>query len=424
MSQPSSSNNSDVRPLIVGIDWADREHVACIIDDNRRAVTQTFQHDPEAIAQWIEKLKRQFPNRILQIAIEQSRGALVHALQGVDGVELYPINPKQLARFRDAVYPSGKKSDPQDAELIAMFLLNHRPQLRRLQPDTPETRNLAYLVELRRKLVDERKSLSLRLISTLKLYFPLLLTLFADKITSELVLQLLKRWPSLTELKRAHPKSLRSFLQQHGISNEDRQTKLIESVRSAAPLTKDPVIIGTHSLYVQAVAQQIAHLNQAVAAFDDKLRTAVATHPDECLFRALPGAGDVFVPRLIAAFGSNRERYESAEEIQNSSGIAPITKESGKSRTVSKRIACSKFLRQTFHEFADQARRWSSWARAFYNLKKSQGMKHQAAVRALAYKWIRIIFRLWKDNAIYSESQYVQHLRDKNSPLIPFLDTI
>jgi hypothetical protein len=88
-------------------------------------------------------------------------------------------------------------------------------------------------------------------------------------------------------------------------------------------------------------------------------------------------------------------RYESAEELQNLSGIAPVTVQSGRSRRVQRRRACPKFLRQTFHEIADHARRWSWWSRARHEQKRAAGMKQQAAVRPLAYKWIRIIFRLW-----------------------------
>lgn len=422
MNQPLSPDKTSLTPLIVGLDWADSEHVACVLADQLAPAIQTFQHDPQVIADWIGQLQRRYPLRLICIALEQSRGALVHALQFLEGVQLYPINPKQLARFREALYPSGRKSDPVDAELIARLLLNHREQLRLWKPDDAITRELAYLVEFRRKLVDERKSLELRLQATLKLYFPLILTLFKQGLLGDLVLDLLQRWPSLTEIKRPHLVTLREFFRKHGISRDQEQTTLIESIRSATPLTKDGALIHTHALYVQAIARQIRELNQSIAEFDARLKSVVATHPDQSLFRALPGAGDVLVPRLIAAFGSDRDRYQSAEEIQTYSGIAPITKQSGKSRHVSKRIACPKFLRQTFHEFADQARRWSPWSRAYYNLKKSQGMKHQAAVRTLAFKWIRILFRLWKSKSLYSEEQYIKHLVLKRSPLVPLLN--
>ena len=207
------------------------------------------------------------------------------------------------------------------------------------------------------------------------------------------------------------------------MKNHDQQTKFLDTVRTATPLTKDDALIQPRAMYVKSLAQQIRDLNSAIAEFDEELQKLAAAHPDQELFRSLPGAGDALVPRLIAAFGSDREKYTSAEQMQNHSGIAPITRQSGKSKHVCKRLACPKFLRQTFHEFADHARKWSSWSKAFYKMKRDTGMKHHAAVRALAYKWIRIIFRLWQNRELYSEQQYLQQLTKTNSPIIPFLET-
>jgi len=127
--------------------------------------------------------------------------------------------------------------------------------------------------------------------------------------------------------------------------------------------------------------------------------------------------------RLIAAFGSDRDRYHSAEEVQCYSGIAPVTRRSGKTLHVSSRYACPKFLKQTFHEFADHARKWSRWSAAYYRQKREAGCKHQAAVRALAFKWIRIMFRLWKTHSTYDETRYIQQLKQTNSPLVKYLET-
>ena len=420
MSHQLSSATPDHPPVIVGIDWADREHDACVIDDNNGKV-QTFKHDPDAIADWFEQLHKKYPDRPILIAIEQSRGALVHALQDTKGLIIYPINPKQLARYREALYPGGGKNDTVDAQLLAMFLANHRQQLRPWKPDDVETRKLDHLSELRRKLVEQRKCLCLQLLGTLKLYFPLVVTLFEKSLSSDLVIDLLKQWPCLAELKKPHPKTLREFFREHGIRDEERQTELVKTIRAASPLTTDPAIIQSYSIFVQSLARQIAETNRAITEFEDELKRVVAKHPDHELFHSLPGAGDALVPRLIAAFGSDRDRYSSASELQAYSGIAPITKQSGQACVVQQRYFCPKFLKQTFHEFADHARKWSTWSRAFYLLKRSKGMKHNAAVRALAFKWIRIIFSLWKSKEIYSEEKYLNQLRSKNSPLLAFI---
>lgn len=199
--QPQPAAAADVPTVIIGIDWADRQHVVCVIEPHGRAACHTLDQDPDDIADWVHELQQRFPGHTLAIALEQSRGALVHALLSFEGLRLYPINPKQLARFREAVYPAGGKDDPRDAELLARFLLHHRDQLRVWEPDSPETRRLAHLAELRRRLVDERKRVTLRLGSILKLYFPLIVTLFGKTLHGELVLDLLRRgprWPNST----------------------------------------------------------------------------------------------------------------------------------------------------------------------------------------------------------------------------------
>lgn len=423
MPKPESTSGTLSKELLIGIDWADSEHAVCLLTSDENPLHETVAQEPEAIAEWVTGLTRRFPGWRLQISLEQSRGALIYALMGFTEIQLYPVNPRQLASYRDAVFPSGAKDDPGDAELLARFLKHHRDQLRPWQPDSPETRRIAELVELRRKLVEERKRVVLQLTSSLKLYFPLVLALSGGSLFGELMLDLLLRWPTLEELKRVHPKTLRKFLAAHRLKNSDQQTEFINQVRSAVPLTKDRSLVEPRAKYVQALARQIQDLNQGIGVFDEELARVVVMHPDEKLFRSLPGAGDALVPRLIAAFGSDRERYESAEQMQAYSGIAPVTRRSGKSKSVVKRHACPKFLRQTFHEFADHARKWSRWSKAFYQMKRAAGVKHHAAVRALAYKWIRIIFRLWKTSTTYSETRYIEQLKAKNSPVIQFLET-
>ena len=122
--------------------------------------------------------------------------------------------------------------------------------------------------------------------------------------------------------------------------------------------------------------------------------------------------------------GSDPKRYENAAQIQSYSGIAPVTKQSGRMRTVQKRRACPHFIKQSFHEFADHARLYSGWSRAYYQLQRDRGKRHHAAVRALAYKWIRIIYHLWQTRQTYDETVYVRRLRERQSPVVKFLKAV
>jgi len=145
-------------------------------------------------------------------------------------------------------------------------------------------------------------------------------------------------------------------------------------------------------------------------------------HPDAGIFESFPGACDALAPRLLAAFGSDRRRLDGAGQMQRISGIAPVTIKSGKTiHGVRRRWACNKFLRQTFHEFAQHSLAKSAWAKAYYDMMRNRGVKHHAAVRALALKWIRIVYRCRKDRRPYNEVHYSQHLYQRRSPLRKFM---
>jgi transposase len=413
--------------LFVGIDWADQRHdLWWFTNDGQRCErVESIEQQPEAIAAWVKRLQKRFPQHRILVALEQSRGPLFVALAEFKSLELYPINPNQLANYRKAMFPSGAKSDQVDARLLAEFLQHacEKNQLRPWRPSDMATRRIGSLSEMRRKLVDQRKSQVLGLTSCLKLYFPQLLQLSPRGVDHELTLAIIRRWPTLQLLQREHPRTLRRFLAEHGIRNSQQQTEFIEAERAARPITHDKAILEPQARYAQSLAQMVRVLNESIAGYDQELKQLVAEHADGKIFHSINGAGDALVPRLIMAFGSNRDHYLDAESLQCYSGIAPITKQTGKTRHVDKRIGCPKFLRQTFHEFADSARKWSSWSRAYYDMKRSQGMNHHAAIRSLAYKWIRIMYRLWKDRTTYSEEAYLARLRQAGSPVIQFLKT-
>jgi len=143
----------------------------------------------------------------------------------------------------------------------------------------------------------------------------------------------------------------------------------------------------------------------------------VAEHPDRTIFASFPGAGRATVPRLIVAFGTCRERYQSAFEVECNSAIAPGHIASGKTDRVSVRHACQKFTRQTFQEFAGQTIPHRAWAKAYYQAHCHRPEQHHAAVRALAFKWIRILFRCWKDRRPYDEQLYLMSVRRRRGQL-------
>ena len=220
-----------------------------------------------------------------------------------------------------------------------------------------------------------------------------------------LVADLLKQWPDLQHLQRCHDGTLRKFFRQHHCG-EKLMGERIEAIRAAVPATNDPAVLEAGSMKARHLTQSIATLRDQITRLERRRDELVASHPDAPIFASFPGAGRATVPRLIAAFGTRRERYQSAFEVECDSGIAPVHIRSGKMDLVSIRRACQDFTRQTFHEFAGQTIPQCEWAKAYYRAHCHRPEQHHAAVRALAFKWIRILFRCWKDRKPYDEQLY------------------
>ena len=268
-----------------------------------------------------------------------------------------------------------------------------------------------------RRLVGDKNRISNRLTDALKQYFPDVLEWFQDKDTP-LFCDFLSRWPTLKHVKHARKATLQSFFHEHQVRSQPRIDERLRAIKSATPLTDDVAVIRPNQLLVLALVEQLRVTLQAIDRFDAEIATVSQTLPDYALFRALPGAGPAFAPRLLAAFGEQRERYQSAAEVQRYTGIAPVTESSGKKRWVHWRLQCPSFLRQTFVEWAGATIPRSFWAAAYYRQQRAKGSSHQAAVRALAFKWIRILYRCWLTSTPYDESTYLNALKRRGSPLL------
>ena len=405
----------------VGIDWADRKHDVCLQaagTAHRECFSLT--HTPEAIDAWVSTLRARFNGQPIAICLELNKGPLVSALRKYDFLVLFPLNPLTLARYREAFTPSRAKDDPTDAALQLELLLTHRDKLQPLTPQSPTMRALAQLVEHRRRVVGDKVRLTNRLTSTLKNYFPHVLQWLQEKDTP-IFCDFLRRWPTLKAVQLARRATLETFFRDHHGRSPEVIARRIQAIKSATPLTTDDGVIAPNALLVQTLVAQLRVTLQAIADFDIAIAQRAQSHPDFPLFQTLPGAGPVFASRLLVAFGEQRERYPSATALQKYAGIAPVTERSGKKSWVHWRLQCPKFLRQTFVEWAAESIRHSFWAQVYYQQQRDKGQTHQAAVRALAFKWIRILYRCWQERTPYDESTSLQALNRRGSSLIQHL---
>ena len=401
----------------VGIDWADAKHDICVqAAGNEDRAFDSIMHKPERIEAWARAMVQRFGGPIA-VAIELTKGPIVTALEKYDFFVIFPIDPKRLAKYREAFTPSGAKDDPTDAEFALDYLVRHPEKLTALTPQSVPMRKLMYLVQMRDRLKGDRSRWVNRLVQALKQYYPQVLDWFSQRNTV-VFCDFLNQWPTLKQAKRARKSKLETFFKAHHVRFARVIEERIEAIKAATPLTHDEAIITVHRLQVATLVAQLKLTIQALKEFDQEIAATVEQLPDYALlFSPLPGAAAVLAPRLLAAFGEDRARYPCAAEVQKHSGIAPVTKRSGQMEWVHWRWQCPKFLRQTFVEWAAQTINKSAWAGAYYRQQRAKGSSHQTAVRALAFKWIRILYRCWQDRTPYDESKYLEALRRSGSPL-------
>ena len=255
----------------------------------------------------------------------------------------------------------------------------------------------------------------------LKAYFPQVLQWFRDKETAVFA-DFVERWPTLAAAQRARRETLVAFFHAHNVR---KQPSSSDASRPSAPSARSPPTRPSSSppaLMVDSLAAAAARpVRWPSPASTTRSRGSAASLPDHKLFAVLPGAGPVFSRRACSPPSESAASASPTPPRSRSyAGIAPVTERSGNKHWVHWRWACPKFLRQSFVEWAAETVARSFWARAFYDSHRAKGASHNATIRALAFKWIRILFRCWVDRTPYDESRYLLALQKRHSPLLKF----
>jgi transposase len=405
------------RVALAGVDWGKSENVFVVRGKDGAVWRDRFPQTPQGVHLWAASLRSRYPEGKVAVALEQSRGALIYALSTYDFIELLTVHPSQTAAYRGVARPSGAKSDPIDADLIYDFVEKHSEKVRALPAVDALTRELTLLVEWRRKLVEQRTSLGQQLMETLGQYYPQALELMGER-NSPMSLDFILQWSTLEKLQRSRPATIRNFYTSHNCRSKKVIEQRLALIASAVALHTDAARISALSAIACSLASLVQSVSEQISELDRRIKELWASHPDYAVLDSFPGVGEVFGPRLAAALGTDRDRWD-ATTLSNFSGIAPLTEASGSTRWVHVRWACPKFIRQTFHEFAGSSIAQCGWAAAFYQRQRAAGKGHHSAVRALAFRWIRILVRCWKDRVPYDDARYTARLIAAHSPTAP-----
>lgn len=394
--------------VFVGIDWAEERHDVCVVDATGAVLWRhRIGHHPGGVQELREAIARVAPDPAeVAVGIETGRGLLVGALVDA-GYVVFPINPKAAERFRDRRAVSGRKDDRLDAEILAQAVRSDRASLRGLLPDSPEAVEIATLARDHANLTRQQTRLRNQLRAALLEYFPAAIGTVA--LDSHSGVAFLERYAEPEAAARLSVAQVGRFLRaQHANRDADAKARTIVERLRAPALRARPEIARAKARLVRMLCTQLLALHPAMQAYERELADLLKRHPEGELFLSFPGLGVILASRVLAGTGDNPARF--ATGYGSYAGTAPIVVQSGKRRVVKARVAAPKYFRDAAQQWADQARRWSPWAAAYYARHRARGHLHNESTRALADQLLRLLFDLRRIGVPYDEAAHLANV--------------
>ena len=390
-----------------GLDWARDDHAVSVVDARgRELVRHSVEHSAAGLAELVKVL---LGAGCREVAIERPDGPVVEALLGAD-ITVVVISPNQVKNLRGRYGSAGNKDDRFDAFVLADTLRTDRARLRPLVPDTAQTVTLRRTCRARRDLVAHRVALANQLRAHLRNVFPGAVGLFAD-IDSPISLAFLTRFPTQDKADWLSPLRLGNWLASVSYSG-NADPALLHAQMSAAPRGLTGADAGVNAHITAALVEVLSSLLEQIKALTTQIEVQLAAHADAHIVTSLPRAGRLRAARLLAEIGDCRARFPTPESLTCLAGVAPSTRQSGKSRAVGFRWACDKQLRDAVCDFAGDSRRASPWAQDLYQRARDRGHDHPHAVRILARAWLTVIWHCWQDGVAYDPAKHraLQHI--------------
>ena len=397
--------------IYIGIDWADQEHHVFITNDlGANLGSFAITHSVEGFAKLEDRVKGlSSDQKGCLFALEIASGLLVGYLLA-KGYTVYPINPKAVDRYRDRYRVSGAKSDPGDAMVLSHILRTDRPRHQPLMPSSELARELLLLTRDHQNLVQQRTRLVNQLNACLKEYYPAALQFFSS-VDQPLALAFLNHFPTPGDAQRLSLQELEAFCFKHHYHNR-KDIKRLYNKLQLPMLQAHPFVVRAKSRYLLSLISQLIPLQQSIKEYEGEIECLFKRHPDSEIFLSLPGAGKTIAPQMLAEIGDRRENFPHCEFLQAEAGTAPVTKRSGGRIMVVFRRSCRKRLRNTLQQFALESLKFCPWAREYYKAQKQRGKSTSQALRALANRWLAIIWVMWQRDLPYDD-EYHQANRDK-----------
>jgi transposase len=388
--------------LTAGLDWAKDDHVVCVVDVTTGKVRDRFTVEHSA-AGLTGPVRRLATLGCTEIAIERPDGPVVDALLAA-GLTVVVISPNQLKNLRSRYGSAGNKDDRFDAYVLADTLRTDRGRLRALVPDSPATATLRRTCRARKDLVGHRVGLANQLRAHLQTALPAVVGLFAD-LDSPISLKFLARFDNQDALDWLSPKRLAAWLHHAGYCGRV-DPAVLHARLVAAPRGLTGCEGAAQAHITRALLAVLTSLVEQIKALAEQIGEQLDAHADAHVFTSLPRSGTVRAARLLAEIGDCRARFPTPESLACLAGVAPSTRQSGKSRSVGFRWAADKQLRDAVCDFAGDSRRANPWAAKLYRDAIARGHDYPHAVRILARAWLYVIWHCWRNGVAYDPARH------------------
>ncbi|MEU8265509.1 IS110 family transposase [Micromonospora sp. NPDC048999] len=403
--------------LFVGDDWAEDHHDVEVMDACGRRLARA--RLPEGvvgitrlhamIGQWLGDDvdgTEDVAGRV-KIGIETDRGPWVQALVAA-GYTVYAVNPLQASRYRERLALSGAKSDAADAHMLADMVRTDSHQLRPVAGDTAEAEAVKVVTRMHKTLIWERTRAVQRLRHALREYFPAALAAFEDLDAAD-TLELLAKAPDPAAAAKLSLAQISAALKRARRRDIPAKAAAIQAVLRAEYLGQPAVVTAAYATSVRALVALLVTLNEQVKALQGQVEAHFGQHPDAEIILSQPGLGAVLGARVLAEFGDDHDRYASAKARKNYAATSPITRASGKKRTVAARFVHNDRLIDALMTQAFSSLKASPGARAYYDRQRARGASYNAALRQLANRLVGILHGCLKTGTPYHEATAWSH---------------
>jgi transposase len=403
--------------LFVGDDWAEDHHDVEVMDTSGRRLAKA--RLPEGVA-GIARLHAMIAEYLtvdgedtvdaaglVKVGIETDRGPWVQALIAA-GYTVFAVHPLQAARYRDRLAVSGAKSDAADAHMLADMVRTDSHQLRPVAPDSAEAEAVKVVSRMHKTLIWERARAVQRLRHALREYFPAALVAFEDLDATD-TLELLGKAPDPAAAARLSLTQISTALKRARRRDTAAKAAAVQAALRSEQLGQPAVVTAAHAATVGALVALLVTLNEQVKALQGQVEAHFGRHPDGEIILSQPGLGVILGARVLAEFGDARERYATAKARKNYAATSPITRASGKKKTVAARFVHNDRLIDALMTQAFSALTASPGARAYYDRQRARGAGYNAALRQLANRLVGILHGRLKTGTLYDETTAWSH---------------